>query len=181
MKLDTDRIVSLSAMVVGVSSLFIILYQTQLMREQQHASVMPYLMIAVVSNPNGTLLTLRNAGIGPALIDDVRIRRKGEEFAGDPFDFLSEERPAALPGLGVDKIQPGRLIPAGESIRMLEIEGGEPGQRLLVELLKTFEIAEVPRSWYAAGQDKAVIEITYSSVYGDKWRVRSDRIVTERR
>ena len=39
-KWDTDRIVSLSAMVVGVGSLVIILYQTKLMREQQRASVM---------------------------------------------------------------------------------------------------------------------------------------------
>ena len=44
---DTDRIVSLCAMVVGVGSLTIILYQTKVMREQQRASVMPYLAIVL--------------------------------------------------------------------------------------------------------------------------------------
>jgi hypothetical protein len=43
---------------------------------------------------------------------------------------------------------------------------------------------EVPRSWYAnageSGRPKAVIEITYSSVYGEHWRIRSDRMVPER-
>jgi hypothetical protein len=47
-----------------------------------------------------------------------------------------------------------------------------------------FEIAEVPRTWYSnlgvAGGEKAVIAITYASVYGDRWRVRSDRIVPEK-
>ena len=38
MKFNTDRIVSLSAMGVGIGSLFIIVYQTHLMRQAQHAS-----------------------------------------------------------------------------------------------------------------------------------------------
>ena len=54
MKLDTDRIVGLSAMAVGVCSLVIILYQTQLMREAQHASALPYLAIAVSSRRGRT-------------------------------------------------------------------------------------------------------------------------------
>ena len=41
MKFNTDRVVSLSAMAVGIGSLFIILYQTQLMRQAQHASALP--------------------------------------------------------------------------------------------------------------------------------------------
>jgi uncharacterized membrane protein len=46
MKLDTDRIVSLAAMVVGVGSLFIVAYRTALIREQRKATMLPYLMIA---------------------------------------------------------------------------------------------------------------------------------------
>jgi hypothetical protein len=62
--------------------------------------------------------------------------------------------------------------------------GPAAGQKFLPDALRLFEIAEVPRSWYTglgvAGGDKAVIEITFSSVYGDRWRVRSDRIVPDR-
>jgi hypothetical protein len=111
LRLSTDRIVSLSAMIVGVGSLFIITYQTR---------------------PD------RN-----------------------------------IPALYVDKIMSGRLIPAGETVLMLE------------DLLRLFEIAGVPKSWLAGagipltGTDRAVVEITYSSVYGDRWRVRSDRLVPE--
>ena len=135
-----------------------------------------------MANDEGTSLLLGNTGIGPALIDEVRIRYQGREIVADPSDFYIGLRPHSKIPLGVDKLQPGRLIPAGASIRMLESNAG--GQQLLKELLDLFEIAEVPRSWYvnsgASGTEKAVIEITFSSVYGDRWRIRSDRMVPER-
>jgi hypothetical protein len=49
--------------------------------------------------------------------------------------------------------------------------------------MSVFDIGEVPQSWYDArgipksGPDKAIIEITYQSVYGDRWRLTSDTIV----
>ena len=92
---------------------------------------------------------------------------------------------AANGGIDVNKLVPGRLIPAGAWIQNLGITGrGEPVKMFLGELLRLFEIAEVPKSWYAAADalktEKAIIEITYSSVYGDRWRLRSDRFVPER-
>jgi hypothetical protein len=89
MRFDTDRVVSLSAMLIGVGSLF-------------------------------------NTGVGPALIEDVVLRHQGCEVRQDPYDFL---------------------------------------------------LGEVPQSWYEArglqrsGPDKAIIEVTYKSVYGERWRV----------
>jgi hypothetical protein len=129
---------------------------------------------------------LRNAGVGPALIDDVRIRYQGREIVSDPYDFYIGLRQDSSKGaLSVDKVMPGRLIPAGEGVRMLGTNGAERGL-MLGELLRVFEISEVPRAWLAnlglspSAADRAVIEITYSSVYGERWRVRSDRIVPER-
>jgi hypothetical protein len=182
-QINTDRIVSLSAMVVGAGSLVIILYQTHLMREQQRASVLPYLMIAVQSNSQSTYLTVRNAGIGPAMLDDVRVRYKGRDFVGDPYDFFLSLHPDRVTGsLSVDKLIPGRLVPAGEWIRTLGLDGEQHGQ-MLKDLLQLFAVAEVPKSWLAAlGADgpeseKAVVIVTYSSVYGERWHLRSDRFV----
>jgi hypothetical protein len=182
---NTDRIVSLSAMVVGVGSLVIILYQTKLMREQQRASVLPYLAIAVQSNNETTGLAVRNAGIGPAMLDDVRVRYKGKDFVGDPYDFFVQQRPEVFKtlGLGVDKLIPGRLVPAGEWIPNLNTSGAEAGAQLLKELLHLFAIAEVPKTWLTMtgadgpASEKAVIILTYSSVYGQQWHLRSDSFV----
>jgi hypothetical protein len=186
MTFNTDRIVSLSAMVVGVGSLVTLAYQAGLTRQTQHASVLPYLYISLMSNSqNGVALQLSNSGIGPALIDDVAIHYEGRDIPADPFDFyvsLSEEHQRNQPG--VDKVQKGRLIPAGATIQMISFAPGPRGeQTMLPEMLKLFEIAEVPRAWYvgvkATDTHHAVVDVTYSSVYGDRWRVRSDRIVPE--
>ena len=182
MSLTTDRIVSSSAMLVGFSSLVIALYQTHLMRESARASVLPYLMIAINSDSDGAYMTLRNAGLGPAVINDVVVSHQGRAIKGDAFDYYLTVRPGAKSdhALSVDKIMPGRLIPAGEGIRMIGMGGGER-ERMLSDLLHLFELAEVPQSWLenakATEPDKAVLEISYSSVYGDHWIARSNAIV----
>ena len=184
LKWNADRIVSISAMVIGIGSLITIGYQASLMRQAQHASVLPYLYISINTNDQtGVRLLLSHSGIGPALVDEVHIRYQGRDFSGDPYDFILMQRPdIAKMGIGVDKVQTGRLIPAGATIQMVDL-GPAVGQKLLPDVLRLFEIAEVPRAWYVAlgatNAEKAVIEITYKSVYGDRWRVRSDRIVPE--
>jgi hypothetical protein len=83
----------------------------------------------------------------------------------------------------VDKLIPGRLVPAGEWIPNLNTNGAEAGAQLLRELLHLFVIAEVPKTWLTStgtdgpASEKAVIIVTYSSVYGEKWHLRSDSFV----
>ena len=186
MKLSTDRIVSLSALFVGLGSLFIIVYQTYLMRESQAASVLPYVTISLMANGRGTYIVARNTGVGPALIEDVRIHHRGTTLATDPYDFYVAERGTdSAKGLSVDKLIPGRLISAGEAVLTLGWEGdGAPAR--VGELLGLFELGEVPKSWYddfgvpVSGPDKAILEITYASVYGERWRVTSDKVVPGR-
>jgi hypothetical protein len=183
MRINTDRVVSLSAMVVGLGSLFIIVYQTALLREQQAASVLPYVMIGMQATSERSYVFARNTGVGPALIEDVVLRYQGREIRQDPYDFLLEVRPESArdDGLSVDRLIPGRLVPAGEWINMLGSEGD--GQRMAGVLMGLFDIGEVPQSWYDArgivksGPNKAIIEVTYQSVYGDRWRVSSDNPV----
>jgi hypothetical protein len=188
--LDTDRILGLSAMLIGIGSLFVILYQTHLMRQSQHASVMPYLMIGFTSNSGGVHVNLRNSGIGPALIDDVRIRHATGEKATDPYAFFLEgdANRRKLP-LTVDSAVAGRLIPAGEGIQMVGLDAqfltDETRGIIYKDLLRTFALAEVPRNWYEgvglapADPRRAVIEVVYSSIYGDRWRIRSNSYVPE--
>src|SRR5579871_5802792 len=180
-RFDADRIIAVTAMLVGLGSLVTFAYQAKLMRDAQHASVLPYLYVALSFNDQGVHLLLTNSGIGPALIEDVRIHYQGRDIAADPFDFFVSLKPENnnLP-LDVDKVQRGRLIPAGTTISMI----GVPDRKLLPEFLRLFEVAEVPRAWYSAhgvlGGDKAVVDITFASVYGERWRVSFDRIVPDK-
>ena len=187
MKLNADRIVSLSAMVAGLGSLFIIVYQTHLSRQAQHALMLPYLMFAVSANDGGVHVALSNTGVGPAIVEDVRVRHNGRDFEGDAHQFYVAQRPTNSGNIGVNSVMAGRLIPAGAWIQMVGVgdaASSERGQAFLNDVLKLFQVAEVPESWYAgtgnAASDRAVIEIIYASVYGERWRIRSDQIVPEK-
>jgi hypothetical protein len=178
---------SLSAILIGVGSLFIIVYQTMLLREQQAASALPYLMLGMQTNSERTYLFARNTGVGPALIEDVVVRYQGGERRLDPYDFVLEVRPEIMSAglaVGVDKLIPGRLVPAGEWVNMFGADG-DTGRVMETTLLRLFDIGEVPQTWYdntgvpKSGPDKAIIEVTYRSVYGDRWRVTSDSIVPQ--
>lgn len=182
MRINTDRLVSLIAMLIGLGSLFIIVYQTALLREQQQASALPYLMIGLQTNDERSYVFARNTGIGPALIEDVVVRYRGRELREDPYDFFLEARPDVVgKGLSVDRLIPGRLVSAGEWVNWLGSEGN--GQEMARTLLGLFDIGEAPQAWYDAvgvpksGPDKAIIEVTYRSVYGERWRVSSDSVV----
>ncbi|MEO5822559.1 MAG: hypothetical protein ABIT71_18775 [Vicinamibacteraceae bacterium] len=179
---NADRIVSLTAIAIGLFSLFVTVYQTYLTRQAQSASVLPYLAFGVTSNDDGAYVTLRNDGVGPARIEAFRIHYKGQARDIDPFEFYLAMKPDTRAGLSVDKVTPGRLLPANSTIQMC---GGGGGDRLLVlaEMLKLFALADAPRSWLislgAAGTEKAVMEVEYSSVYGDRWRLRSNQLVPQ--
>ena len=185
MKWDTDRIVSISAMLVGLGSLFIVLYQTTLMREQAKASVLPYLMIAYNSGNDGSYIALQNEGLGPALIDRIRVIHQGKAFDGDPYAYYASlGDDAKMPPNNVyrDRVLPGMLIPAGS--KPTNMLGSVDPSQMRFELLRTFHFVAIedgPSSGEgsAPAPEKAVLEIEYSSLYGEHWRVRSDRVVPE--
>jgi hypothetical protein len=171
-------------MAVGICSLFITLYQTYLTRQAQSASVLPYVSFGVTSNNDGAFVTLRNDGLGPARIESVRIHFHGKTSEIDPYDFFLKQHSGPLPkGLSVDRITPGRLLPANSTVPMVGVSSGEDRVAMLGEMLRMFALADAPPSWLrelgAEGGDKAVIEIVYSSVYGERWRIRSDQQVPQ--
>lgn len=183
-KFDSDKWLAISAIIVSVGTLAALAYQSMLMRDSERASKLPYLTFSLMSNPkDGVRIHLANSGIGPAIVDEVQIHYLGKDIAADPYDFyigLSEEN--RKHGAGVDKVQKGRLIPAGTMVPMLQFDPGPHGEQLeLPVMLRLFDFADVPLEWYShlppAEVKHGVIEVKYSSVYGERWSARSDRIV----
>ncbi len=184
-------------MVVGVASLFVVVYQAQLQREQtelerraQAASVLPYLMIVTTINDQGVFLNVRNTGLGPARLERVQVLHRGAEFMGDAADFYFRMRNDSSLPTDIDQLKPGRLIPAGEWVMTLGTGNTASKTPMLKELLRLFEIAELQPSMYqeydslvakseARPREKAVLEITYASVFGEQWVLRSDGYVPQ--
>lgn len=90
---NSDKIISLSAFVISIATLLALMYQirlsgeqNELVRKQQYASVLPYLAIQVGTNNGSELfrLTLKNNGVGPAFIDEIRVVYNSQTYVGDP-------------------------------------------------------------------------------------------------
>ena len=169
-----------------LGSLFIIVYQTALLREQQTASALPYLMLGLQANSERSYVFARNTGIGPALIEDVVVRYQGREIRQDPYDFLLEVRPESASERRLERRQADPGPPrAGRRVDQHARGRRERSARWRATLMGLFDIGEVPQSWYdtrgvpKSGPDKAIIEVTYRSVYGERWRVSSDSVVPQ--
>jgi len=163
-KISADRIVSISAIVVSLGTLFIILYQTNLTRQEQKASVMPYLQFAPNSNNGMSKIYLDNKGLGPALITSYRIFNQEKEYHS-LLEISQDYSLKSIPELTKDIIYPGRLLSPEDYIKHISHQNND----------NTNFIFETFQFFYGSkDEQKLIIEIVYQSVYKDHWMIRSD-------
>lgn len=177
MKLHADRIVSVSAIIVSVATLIMILYQTNLVRKEQKASVMPYLKISFSnSSINGApyqQIQLTNKGLGPAKIELVQIVTPGDTLDMNPLQYFRTRIQDSVykKVMMADMVTPGRMIAPQEFIVMLRFSN-EQGENLIIN---NFKFPQDYSGFIPVNNSSSlVLQITYSSVYGDRWTVRSD-------
>ena len=88
---SSDRWLSLLAIIASLGTLFTVAYQTDLIRKQQYASVLPYLEIWNSTGGDSYRLILLNNGIGPAFVEGVNIYYRDTIYQMDPANFLAKE------------------------------------------------------------------------------------------
>ncbi len=157
--LNSERWINLLAIVASMGSLFMIIYQTNLTRTQQYASVMPYLELWNNSNfgPGSYELALVNNGIGPAFIESITVSYKDSTYKLDPANFLEQvvgmDTSASYSYASVKK---GRVVPAGQKITLIGVKDSEKNSKIL-------------KKWFANDTE---VEVIYRSIYGERWAVR---------
>ncbi|MEP1032984.1 hypothetical protein [Ekhidna sp.] len=162
-KWSSDRWLSIVAIIASLGTLFTIVYQTNLIRKQQYASVLPYLEMWN-SNPGregeSYKYVLMNNGIGPAFIREVKIHCGDSVYQDDPASFTHRViKPRdAITNFYYTNIKKGRLIPAGDRLE-------------LVGVLNDSINAPILRKWLSM-TDSIEVEIIYESVYGERWSSR---------
>jgi hypothetical protein len=170
---NSDKIVSVSAIVIGIGSLIVVTYQTNLIRNQteliqreQRTSVMPYLQFAE-STPtaNRYELSLLNSGLGPALINEVRMNIRGDIYSVDLFTYFQSNYELTDGAYTYGRVQQGELIPA-ETEKILI--GADPKDSAFTKFSTAFD------------KDDAIFEIAYESLYGEKWLLSSDKNIPMR-
>ena len=169
-----DWVLSGSAATVAVCALGVSLYQTWLARQQQRASVWPRLELSRLVNDSTYVDGVRNVGLGPALVRDVRVTLDGRPVDGAGVGggeallrtLLDSARmralgrdTAALPRLELHALASGQVLLPGAAVETFVFAARGPYARAVFE---------------AAERRRLRTSICYCSLYGDCWRIGAD-------
>ena len=131
------------ALFVSILSLSLTIYQASVTMRHDRLTVLPSILLRLDPFTNGELtLTIENAGIGPAKIQDMRATYRNvqldnvDDAPGLAMVVLKLAKQAKIMGrnLGVD----ARFLPAGKAIELFRVAGASEDDREKVqdELLK---------------------------------------------
>ncbi len=169
---SSDKFLSLLAFLISIGTFSTFAYQTYLIRKQQYANTMPYLILSRETDGGGAYLVNRlyisNKGVGPAFIQDVKIRYQDTVYRQAISNFYFDNVNLAD---SIDYSIDNGYIPTG-----YVVSAGE--QMLLIKPNSEPAASAINRLFF--GRDKAVIEITYSSVYDEVWRVSNESYLPEK-
>jgi len=143
-----------TALFVSVLALVVSIYEANLLKAQQKATVWPYFVISQGYNSEGFSIYGLNNGTGPAIISSVSVTYNGSPIQGY-LDLLKKIKPDNT--IGYDKIRVGQLsnsvIKAGEE-RLLFFLKWDDETRKIVEKMN---------------QEKVHITVEYCSVLDECW------------
>lgn len=162
---DLNKIIALSAIFVSVVSLYVAWDQSRIMRQQQHASAMPIIMVEmdfIIEDEFPTFkLRIRNDGVGPGFVKSGALQINGKQI--ETFSSFSD---AILP-------TPLRKAP---TIRLDVTKGVlAPGMtRVPLRMVwKNKELAPefIPFAYSMADKEKFDIsyQVCYCSIYDQCW------------
>lgn len=149
--------IAIMATIISLCALLTSLYQAMLDREQQRASVWPYVMITMSNvNPNNVSepffeISLMNKGVGPAIVKSIAYNFQ-EKSVENPYQLISEIFPKTEFFI-ISDIWQGRVISPGETVQHIVLKGAQAEKMdSLSRYLK--------------------IQIQYKSVFDDIWLSR---------
>ncbi len=170
-KWNADKLVSLSAISISFITLVIFIYQTNLMRQQNFISIMPYLMLSTTNDgeQNTFAVNLKNHGVGPAIIESASLTHRGERYRLEDynhyfFTFLTSKVPGldSLKNVSFSSLDIGLAIPANSNYNVLTVKDSpEEYQKVREAISRLLE-------------EGLEFEVTYRSIQGERWRIHNN-------
>ncbi len=164
-RIPIERMFAIIATTVSVCALVLSFYQANLARQQQYASVWPYLMISTTNVPPDRKtpqfsIELDNKGVGPASIERYDIAYKGHHFSNESDYVAYLKKEGRLVNDTTSYFQrsalwKGRVISAGEQSHWFLMRG---------------PLARFAESAFS----ETKVTIRFKSIYGETWEYRSD-------
>lgn len=158
MRWNSEKIVSLSALIISLATLITLMYQSKIMREHEENSSFPKLELWNNTLDSKYQLELRNTGLGPAILENIKISYQDSIYDIDPRSFAKMylDTVQFRYSLGTSTLSKGRIIQPGDYIWPIQIIKDSTYMHPLIEIF---------------GEGEARVIINYSSVYGQHWQI----------
>ena len=164
---NTDRIIGLSVMMISLLTLIIFIYQTNIMRAQSRLSVTPLLSFnqaeSISDSTYRIKCSIKNKGLGPAIVESVTIIYEGERIKVRFADFFDTYFGKFTQYANLESethLSKGTTLSAGEEVNFFTVS---VSRSVLQEFMD-----------YAGFDDNNPpfdIEVLYSSIYEEEWKV----------
>jgi hypothetical protein len=162
-----QTMIALSAVVLSVCGLFISIYETSLIREQQRASVWPNIEIGTSIANDSLKIFVQNSGIGPARIMKASVSYQGEvknNWADviNSFNYRNDEMSDYQ-----SLIQGSVLPPDSEKELIFRVTSFEenPQTNLAIQMGRSIM------------QENLNVNICYCSVYDECWTTQLSHLI----
>ena len=152
-RISVELLLGISATLLSLGALVVSVAQAKIAREQQRASVWPYLEIGTGRLDDKFILRLENKGVGPALVRRAEVGRGGARYPSLAALFNRELAGFQGPRYFV-AVHPGRVLKVGEELDLFTIDKDRAKADRLEEVI---------------ADPTFVLRITYSDVYGNCW------------
>lgn len=172
-----DKIMSTSALIIALVSLFALFYQlslaheeNELTRKQQSASVLPYLQFESIYNVRAFSIQLVNKGVGPAFIKSVSFKIKDSitfDNSTNALLYIMKEKVnngEAIGYTGSMTIKKNTVVQPSEKIRVFEVSSNDKENLSGVKNFKN-HINNTPPQF----------TIVYEDVYGNQWELSNKK------
>jgi hypothetical protein len=158
-----EIVIAVAATIVSVCALGTTLYQTYILQQQQHAAVWPRLNLfhsyVLEADKPFYRLSIRNVGIGPAIIRKVTIQYNNESFRdlAQMAQYIAKQHTStdstAAGYTDFSDLKPDMVIPQQEKTDLLQVNR----QTYLPFLVK------------AVTDEQIKVTVQYESLYGQTW------------
>ncbi len=161
--LRADLVVALMAMIIGLATMFVYIYQANIMSKQMHAAAWPYLEVNFSTSDNSFYIYVQNKGAGPAIVKSAHITADNVRFSESQrkIDSLVDAITGKKHVLsGYTNIR-SRVLSPGDQITFAEFKDSTTAALVLPALAK----------------HKVQLTICYCSIYEECWKLETGKSV----
>lgn len=152
-KINIELLLGLSAVFLSASALIVSIVQTTIFKEQQYASVWPYLQTTASFRSGSYDYGIENKGVGPAIVKSFEYMYKGSSY-GDTRSVFAAMFGENLRGVGFSGTSKDYVFKSDEDLSLLSVN------------LPDSVINSIIYRWES---DSVNLKVTYADVYGNCW------------